>query len=54
MEGLWEELLGVSKVLRAADDAETHFSLLNSLLEEAAVTCSVLSPEMVFTGVVCY
>ena len=33
---------------------DSAFSLLNSLLEEAAVTCSALSPEMAFYQVVCY
>ena len=50
----------VSKALRAASSPEmmqkhdSVFSLLNSLLEEAAVTCSALSPEMAFYQVVCY
>ena len=53
----------VSKVLRAASSPEilqmmqkhdSAFSLLNSLLEEAAVTCSALSPEVAFYQVVCY
>lgn len=53
----------ISKALRAASSPEmlqmmqkhaSLFSLLNSLLEEAAVTCSALSPEMAFYQVVCY